>query len=108
MADFQSDDEHISDELQPPTRMGFTYDRGDNCGRENDLTEQEELILTLLTMGFDNSEIAGQLHISPNTLKTHFSHIYRKLGVSDRTQAVVWAFRNGLFAGKTLEEQLPQ
>ncbi len=61
-----------------------------------ELTEQETVILKLIVEGFNNEAIADTLSISRSTVKTHISHIFRKLNVSDRTQAAVWAMRNGL------------
>ena len=46
--------------------------------------------------GNSGPEIAEQLFLSPATVKTHFEHIYEKLGVSDRTQAALYAVRAGL------------
>ncbi len=62
------------------------------------LTEQEIRILTLIAEGLTNSEIAEVLTVSPNTVKTHVHNIFVKLGVSDRTQAAIWAIRRGLVA----------
>ncbi len=62
----------------------------------DDLTEQEVRVLRLVAQGLSNQDIAERLHISLNTVKTHIKHIFAKLGVSDRTQAAVWAWRHGL------------
>ena len=59
------------------------------------LTDKETLILSLISMGIDNQGIAEKLAITKNTLKTHTGKIYSKLGVSDRSQAAIWALRNG-------------
>lgn len=61
----------------------------------HDLTDQESLILSLVAMGLTNPAIENKLHISKNTVKTHMRNIFSKLGVSDRTQAAVWALHNG-------------
>ncbi len=61
-----------------------------------DLTQQELRVLKLLALGFNNDAIAETLVVSRNTVKTHVRHIFEKLGVSDRTQAAVWAVRHGL------------
>ena len=45
-----------------------------------------------------NAEIAGRVHLAPETVKTHVKSILGKLGVRDRTQAVVWAYRTGFVA----------
>jgi DNA-binding NarL/FixJ family response regulator len=60
------------------------------------LTDQETKILQLIVEGMNNDAIAEALSISRSTVKTHVSHIFRKLGVSDRTQAAVWAMRHGI------------
>jgi DNA-binding NarL/FixJ family response regulator len=56
-------------------------------------------VLRLLTDGLSNQRIAEQLIVGEETVKTHLRHIYRKLGVQDRTQAVALALRQGLFGG---------
>ena len=63
-----------------------------------DLTAREREILTLLAKGYDNQRIADESFISLKTVKTHVSNILSKLEVSDRTQAVVYAFQHGLVA----------
>ncbi|GGE43604.1 putative transcriptional regulatory protein YxjL [Pullulanibacillus camelliae] len=59
------------------------------------LTEREIDVLQLMAYGRRNSEIAEQLYISRGTVKTHVHRILQKLGVEDRTQAVVMAIRQG-------------
>lgn len=63
-----------------------------------DLTARERDILALLAKGYDNQRIADESFISLKTVKTHVSNILAKLQVSDRTQAVVYAFQHGLVA----------
>ena len=62
----------------------------------DDLTARERYILALLTKGYENQRIADELFISLKTVKTHVSNILSKLEVSDRTQAVVYAFQHHL------------
>ncbi|HEM6015524.1 TPA: response regulator transcription factor [Streptococcus suis] len=64
----------------------------------DDLTAREREILTLLAKGYDNQRIADESFISLKTVKTHVSNILSKLAVSNRTQAVVYAFQHGLVA----------
>jgi DNA-binding NarL/FixJ family response regulator len=58
------------------------------------LTEREIEVLRLVATGLNNRDIARILFIAEGTVKTHVEHIIRKLGVSDRVQAAVWAARN--------------
>jgi DNA-binding NarL/FixJ family response regulator len=60
------------------------------------LTPREYEVLRLIIGGLTNRRISEQLDISYETVKEHVQHIIRKIGVSDRTQAAVWAARNGL------------
>ncbi len=60
------------------------------------LTERELDVLRLIAKGFNNSDIARQLHLSEGTVRNHVSAILEKLGVSDRTQAAVIAIQHGL------------
>jgi DNA-binding NarL/FixJ family response regulator len=60
------------------------------------LTDQEIQILSLLSDGKDNKAIIEHLFISQNTLKTHMRNIFNKIDVTNRTQAALWAIRNGL------------
>jgi len=60
------------------------------------LTQRESEVLRQLAYGLTNKEIANALHISYETVKEHVQHILRKIGVSDRTQAAVWAVRKEL------------
>jgi DNA-binding NarL/FixJ family response regulator len=63
---------------------------------EAPLTQRESEVLRQLAFGLTNKEIAQALGISYETVKEHVQHILRKIGVTDRTQAAVWAVRKGL------------
>jgi DNA-binding NarL/FixJ family response regulator len=60
------------------------------------LTQRESEVLRHLAMGATNKDIAMALHISYETVKEHVQHILRKIGVTDRTQAAVWAVRKSI------------
>ncbi|MGI6149342.1 MAG: response regulator [Limnochordia bacterium] len=62
----------------------------------DDLTERELEVLRLIGEGLTNQEIADKLFIGVKTVKTHVSNILSKLGVTDRTQAAIYAHRNNL------------
>lgn len=60
------------------------------------LTEREREILQLLANGHRPGEVADRLVISPKTVRNHLHNIYGRLGVDDRSQAIVVALRHGL------------
>ena len=66
-------------------------------GVRQGLTQRESEILSYVVSGLSNRGIAGKLVIGEETVKTHLSSIYRKLGVSDRTGAVATALREGIY-----------
>jgi DNA-binding NarL/FixJ family response regulator len=65
-------------------------------GPDAELTTRELEILRLLGAGKTNKEIAAELQISERTARTHVSNILGKLDLTSRTQAALWAVRQGL------------
>lgn len=70
------------------TQAGHSFEKNTAALHSLGITDREYSVLELLAAGQANKEIARDLHISPNTVKTHVSRLYEKLGVSRRTQAV--------------------
>lgn len=65
-------------------------------GKIESLTKRELEVLKLLAVGMYNKEVAEKLNISERTVKNHVSNIFKKIEVTDRTQAAVFAIRNNL------------
>jgi NarL family two-component system response regulator LiaR len=61
-----------------------------------ELTDREMEVLRLIAKGKSNQEVADDLYIGVKTVKFHVTNILAKLGVEDRTQAAIYAFKNGL------------
>jgi DNA-binding NarL/FixJ family response regulator len=74
----------------------------------DDLTEREREVLVLVARGMTNGDIAAHLFLSEGTVKTHVKRIFAKLGLHDRTQAVILAYEVGLVrAGEDPAEERP-
>ncbi len=71
------------------------FKKGTDCGsNEENLTNREVEVLKLIAEGLFNKEIAFRLSISEKTVKNHITNIFKKIGVSDRTQAAVYAIKH--------------
>lgn len=68
----------------------------DSVGGDQGLTAREREILALIALGYSNLEIASEIHLGINTIKTHIRGGYRKIGATNRAEAVAWAIRHGL------------
>jgi DNA-binding NarL/FixJ family response regulator len=62
----------------------------------SDLTPRESEVLVLVRKGLAHQQIARRLGISERTVKAHLTSAFQRIGVADRTQAALWAKRNGL------------
>jgi len=71
-------------------------DPGESAARAAGLTERETAILAALARGLSNEAIGKELWVAEQTVKFHLTNIYRKLGVSNRTEAARLAYQNGL------------
>ena len=70
-----------------------------NAPPKADLTDREQEVLELVATGHSNKTIARRLGISEKTVKAHLTKIFQRIGVTDRTQAALWASKRGLGSG---------
>jgi DNA-binding NarL/FixJ family response regulator len=63
--------------------------------REVMASEREAEILAFITQGLSNADVSARTYLSPNTVKSYIRTLYRKIGVSSRTQAVLWGIDHG-------------
>lgn len=68
------------------------------------LTEREQEVLRLAACGLSNAEISARLYVSIRTAQVHLTHIFNKLGVGSRTEAVIAGLRSGLLRLEDLDE----
>lgn len=90
---------HGEDYIQPsliPVLNAKMIDRNKDNVKIEKLTRREMEVLKLLAVGMYNKEVAEKLDISERTVKNHVSNIFKKIEVTDRTQAAVFAIRNNL------------
>jgi len=78
------------------TTAGVTEDPGERAARDAGLTERELVIVRAVARGLSNEAISKELWVAEQTVKFHLTNIYRKLGVSNRTEAARYAFEQGL------------
>ena len=76
--------------------QGIAYSNVTSLDRPDPLTDRETEILRLMAGGYSNKEIANSLGVAEGTVKNHVSNILSKLGVRDRTRAVLKAFELGI------------
>lgn len=91
-----SGDMYIQPDLIPVLNQGLSSNRSSENEKLGQLTRREEEVLKLIAEGLFNKEIAAKLDISERTVKNHVSNIFKKIDVSDRTQAAVFAIKNNL------------
>lgn len=68
---------------------------GDWPGREEGLTAREAEVLALITQGLSNDDIAGLTRLSINSIKSYIRSCYRKIGVANRSNAILWGVEHG-------------
>lgn len=58
------------------------------------LTEREKVLLTMISQGWDNERIAAKLDLAEQTVRNYISRLYHKLGLTSRSEAIIWARDN--------------
>lgn len=76
-------------------------------GREHGLSSRESEVISLIAQGYSNQEIADHAFLSINSVKTYIRTAYRKLRVTRRSQAVIWAVDNGLLPDHQAHQKPP-
>ena len=87
--------------IHPTLASALVKEYNKVCKSENEdktekLTRREYEVLILIAEGNNNKEIADNLFISEKTVKNHVSNIFKKIGVTDRTQAAIYAYKNSI------------
>jgi DNA-binding NarL/FixJ family response regulator len=80
------------------SHIAHEWDASDVLGQEAGLSPRESSVLALVTGGLGNQDIADELYLSINSVKTYIRSAYRKIGVTSRAQAVSWAIQHGFSA----------
>jgi len=105
---------HAGDTIIAPElaqKMLSTFEGSGRSGRSElmpPLTDRELEVIRALARGMSDRQIAGALSISEKTVRNHTSNIYRKLHIFDRTQAVIYAVREGIIHLEELEYRPPR
>ncbi len=81
--------------LAPKAAMALLTRHGRAAARDVELTGREREVLGLVLAGLANKQIARRLGISEKTVKGHLTNLFQRIGVTDRTQAALWAERTG-------------
>jgi DNA-binding NarL/FixJ family response regulator len=90
----------VVSDTEPDLALEAEISGGDWPGRDHGLSARESEVLCLIAQGLSNQEIADRAYLSINSVKTYIRSAYRKIRVERRTQAVLWATRNGLVPSK--------
>jgi NarL family two-component system response regulator YdfI len=96
--------EQVAADVEPDDQPAAGADVGDGGGvPAASLTERELAVLRAVAEGMSNKEIAARMAYAEQTVKLDLTHVYRKLGVSSRTEAMAVAYRKGLIDGRVVD-----
>jgi DNA-binding NarL/FixJ family response regulator len=82
--------------LDPKAASALLGAVADRRAATDELTAREREVLALVARGLPNKLIARELEISEKTVKAHLTSVFQRIGVTDRTQAALWATRHGI------------
>jgi DNA-binding NarL/FixJ family response regulator len=89
---------------RPVVDLGNDQPATGSAGSSEALTPREAQVIAMITQGFDNQTIADRASISINSLKSYIRSAYRKMGVTSRSQAVLWGVRHGYLGSAVRRE----
>jgi DNA-binding NarL/FixJ family response regulator len=95
----------VSGSLEDDTNVATEWLAEDYLGKPAGLSPRESQLLQLVVLGHSNQEIADELYLSINSVKTYIRTTYRKLGVVSRGQAILWAVLNGFLTERTESDE---
>ena len=87
---------HAGETVVSPQPGAGPAAHGDWPGREEGLTAREAEVIALITQGYSNADIAAMASLSINSVKSYIRSSYRKMGVTSRTNAVLWGLDHGM------------
>jgi DNA-binding NarL/FixJ family response regulator len=85
----------VSGNLDDDSNVAQGWDADDYLGASAGISPRESDVLQLVVIGSSNQEIADELFLSINSVKTYIRSTYRKIGATSRGQAIIWAIQNG-------------
>jgi two-component system, NarL family, response regulator LiaR len=87
---------HAGETLAPPAAVDRPLQQQEWPGRREGLTPREAEVIALITRGYSNADIAEMASLSINSVKSYIRSSYRKMGVTSRTNAVLWGLEHGM------------
>ena len=97
----------LTGNLEDDTNVAREWSSDDHLGAEAGISPRESDILQLVVMGYGNQEIADELFLSINSVKTYIRSAYRKINATSRGQAIVWAIQNGFLTAPSVPRDQP-
>jgi len=88
----------VAGQLDDERNVAQEWETTEFLGAADGLSPRESQVLQLVVSGRSNQEIADELYLSINSVKTYIRSTYRKIEVSSRTQAIVWAYGHGFLS----------